>query len=557
MSTVTFRIRLTQIRLVNLLRPASIRGLLLALTVTACGGESGPAPSDPDVNPPGSTNPTVQPGSPPPSQSPQGIPDPPANVQQQALQPASGADQLVVIEAENADSTAPTDTHQWQSIALIGDIGATAMQALPNVGAEIEAANTDAAPRMDYLVNFNEPGTYYVWIRGSAASAQDDSLNVGLDGQYVETASHISFLKTTPSWSNRRIEDTVAQLNVNTAGAHTVNVWMREDGLVIDKLLLTKNSNFVASGAGPAESQKVTAVVATPYISPPGQIASNEVEVSIVTATPNASIFYTLDASDPKTSGFPYNGPFFISTDAIIRAMATAPNFKPSADANATFTFGECKPTRVMPVGDSITLGSGTVISEGDFVGYRRKLYVDLSAAGYAVDFVGSEDNGRGATTGEVFDTQHEGHGGIKAEEVALDIHNWLVANPAEVVLLHIGTNDIAGNPQDTSVNDIEAILNEIDRFDPNVTVVLARIVNQLNNNGQPRFTVKQFNQNIQVLAEERVGRGDKVVVVDLETALDYNVDLADDLHPNIQGYNKMADRWFSALTRFIPSCAN
>lgn len=556
MSTVIFRIRVTQTRLANLCWPGSITGLFLALTLTACGGATAPEPTDASVETPGSTNPTEQPVSnPTPDQSPQGIPDSPANVSKKALQPAAGGDQLVVAEAERADITAPIDTHEWQLISLIGDLGAAAMQALPNLGVEIE--DPDAAPRMDYLINFKETGTYYVWIRGSAASAQDDSLNVGLDGRFLETASHISFFTTTPSWSNRRVENTVAQINVSTTGAHYINVWMREDGLVIDKILLIKNSSFVPTGAGPGQSQKTPAIVATPYISPPGQMVSNAVEVSIVTATPNASILYTLDASDPQTSGFPYNGPFLVATDAIIRAMATAPNFEPSAHATATFTFGECKPTRVMPLGDSITLGSATVTSEGDFVGYRRKLYIDLSAAGYAVDFVGGEDNGRGATTGEVFDTQHEGHGGVKGEDVALAIHDWLVANPAEVVLLHIGTNDIAGSPQNTSVSDIEVILNEIDRFDPSVTVVLARIVNQLNNNGQPRFTVKQFNKNIQALADERVDSGDKIVVVDLETALDYDVDLADDLHPNIQGYNKMADRWFSALTSFIPSCAN
>jgi hypothetical protein len=47
-----------------------------------------------------------------------------------------------------------------------------------------------------------------------------------------------------------------ATINVGSTGAHTVNVWMREDGVSIDKIVLTKSSSYVPSGAGPAQSSR-------------------------------------------------------------------------------------------------------------------------------------------------------------------------------------------------------------------------------------------------------------------------------------------------------------
>jgi len=46
----------------------------------------------------------------------------------------------------------------------------------------------------------------------------------------------------------------VATVNITTTGVHTLNLWMREDGFVIDKLLLTTNASYMPSGTGVTES---------------------------------------------------------------------------------------------------------------------------------------------------------------------------------------------------------------------------------------------------------------------------------------------------------------
>jgi lysophospholipase L1-like esterase len=199
-----------------------------------------------------------------------------------------------------------------------------------------------------------------------------------------------------------------------------------------------------------------------------------------------------------------------------------------------------------MPLGDSITKGiyDGSTPPTAETVGYRQKLYLDLTDASYDVDFVGGLEAGWEATP--PFDDDHEGHPGYTDDEVADEVNQWLQANPPDIILLHIGTNYL----KDPDPSDVEEILEEIDTFSTEITVVLARIINRKNHH---QITT-DFNENIQAMADARIAVGDKIVVVDQESALDYPEDMYDLLHPNQTGYNKMADVWYEALVPLIES---
>jgi lysophospholipase L1-like esterase len=207
-----------------------------------------------------------------------------------------------------------------------------------------------------------------------------------------------------------------------------------------------------------------------------------------------------------------------------------------------------------MPLGDSITRG---VTGSPNETGYRRFLYLSMTGSDYKIDFVGSQTAG----TALDFDREHEGHSGYQADgdplnSIAPNIFNWLVANPADVVLLHIGTNDISNNEDAASTaNQIGQILDNIDTWEAannDVSVVLARIINR--NDGYSGETTALNNQ-IQAMADARIAGGDKIVVVDMETALTYPGDLSDAVHPNDGGYANMADAWMTDLAGFLPSC--
>ena len=56
------------------------------------------------------------------------------------------------------------------------------------------------------------------------------------------------------NWTHATIDGPVATVNVPSPGLRRVSVWMREDGLVLDKIVLTTNAAFTPTGTGPAES---------------------------------------------------------------------------------------------------------------------------------------------------------------------------------------------------------------------------------------------------------------------------------------------------------------
>ncbi len=114
--------------------------------------------------------------------------------------------------------------------------------------------------------------------------------------------------------------------------------------------------------------------------------------------------------------------------------------------------------------------------------------------------------------------------------------------------MLHIGTNGAQANPDATL---IETVLAEIDRYDPAIPVVLARILNR------PHYSanITAYNTHLAAIAAERQAAGDRIVVVDMEDALDYTSDFFDYAHPNEAGYAKMAEVWLEALSDLIPSC--
>jgi lysophospholipase L1-like esterase/ribosomal protein S28E/S33 len=194
---------------------------------------------------------------------------------------------------------------------------------------------------------------------------------------------------------------------------------------------------------------------------------------------------------------------------------------------------------RIMPLGNSITSGY-----PGD-EGYRKNLYFDLVNSGYNVNFVGSLSDGVG------FDNNHEGHIGWHADQIRDNVYGWLVANPADVILLHIGTNDITdGQAPSSVVAEAQGILDNIDQwqtgYGEKVTVILSRII--LTTNETLNAAVTMYNNALEAMVSTRITNGDRIIIVDMENALSYPSDLSDEFHPTQTGYAKMANVWYDAL---------
>lgn len=203
--------------------------------------------------------------------------------------------------------------------------------------------------------------------------------------------------------------------------------------------------------------------------------------------------------------------------------------------------------TRIMPLGDSITEGTGS--SGGGLRGYRRPLWQALEAD-FLVDFVGSLSDGDNS-----FDQDHEGHAGWSATQIRSAIDNFLQISDPEMILLHIGTNDISANrtAQDI-VDDIDATLEAIYGARSTNRVFLCAIIPRKDGN-DPQ--TQSLNDEIVKLANIRSANGDRINLVDMheqfasvsnwETAL-----MADNLHPNDAGYALMAETFFDAIAPYL-----
>ena len=227
--------------------------------------------------------------------------------------------------------------------------------------------------------------------------------------------------------------------------------------------------------------------------------------------------------------------------------------------------------TRIMPLGDSITEGHASGEPRQDFKeSYRLDLWDQLVNAGYDVDFVGSLNAGSSIPD---FDPDHEGHPGWSDDDILNGrpgegkLTDWLNTFQPDIILLHIGTNDL-----DSSPDGVEAILDEIDAFSPNVWVVLALIINLTCCVDTPSCPDCQetmdFNDNVEDMTLDRINNPgnpaypDKIIIVDMEAGanIDYAEQPAGDMWDNWHpyqfglGYEKMSDVWFDTLIQILPA---
>ncbi|MCP5094640.1 MAG: DUF5060 domain-containing protein, partial [Chloroflexi bacterium] len=164
------------------------------------------------------------------------------------------------------------------------------------------------------------------------------------------------------------------------------------------------------------------------------------------------------------------------ATNTPIPGTAT-PTPLPTATATAVPTVPPLASANILPLGDSITQGDTTYNS------YRRPLWHMLNEAGYAVDFVGSlTANAGGSAPNPDFDLDHEGHAGWRADQVLNSLPGWLGGYTPDIVLLHVGHNDLNrvdrnGSVINVTLADIDGIIDALRDDNPNVTVLLAQLI--------------------------------------------------------------------------------
>jgi GH43 family beta-xylosidase len=106
---------------------------------------------------------------------------------------------------------------------------------------------------LTYNINFASTGRYYVWVRAMSTGSEDNSVHVGLNGNWPETGLRMQWCQGKNKWwweSKQRTQKEHCgvpyqiYLDIEKPGLHTIQFSMREDGFRMDKFLLTTNREF-------------------------------------------------------------------------------------------------------------------------------------------------------------------------------------------------------------------------------------------------------------------------------------------------------------------------
>ncbi len=204
--------------------------------------------------------------------------------------------------------------------------------------------------------------------------------------------------------------------------------------------------------------------------------------------------------------------------------------------AGASTRVAVAAPVRIMPLGDSITDGYNVP------GGYRVELEDELLAAGYEFDFVGSRVNGPDSLA----DREHEGHSGLRIDQLARLVDASVARHQPEVVLLMIGTNDVLqGYRLAEAPQRVSELIDRIAARAPSATILVSSLTPLAAASAEER--VRGYNAAIPRIVRNKAAEGRPVVFVDMHPALTTS-DLADGVHPNRTGYRKMAAVWRTAL---------
>lgn len=210
--------------------------------------------------------------------------------------------------------------------------------------------------------------------------------------------------------------------------------------------------------------------------------------------------------------------------------LATPANAGPSTPDAAGTSWAN--PLRIMPLGDSITVGVGSPNKSG----YRIDLQRRLRAAGVTTDFVGSQSDGDGG------DLDHEGRGGWTIDQIAAQVDRRLTESEPDVVLLHAGTNNITRSEDPAAVaGKLSALIDRVRARVPAAHIYVARII------GTAVGSEVAANRAYNTMIPDVVRAKDpQVHLVDQSTVT--GLDIYDRHHPNEFGYRKMAHNWYEAI---------
>ncbi|MBI1862693.1 hypothetical protein HYS00_01090 [Candidatus Microgenomates bacterium] len=204
---------------------------------------------------------------------------------------------------------------------------------------------------------------------------------------------------------------------------------------------------------------------------------------------------------------------------------------------------------KIMPLGDSVTDGTD---GRG---GYRFKLYNLLKANNTLFDFVGPNQSG------SVPDNDHAGFGGYAAGnagsssgmQLSKVVGSFVPSMKPDVVLVMAGVNDVYNLGMSPAVagQDVVNLVKQLNGYVPNAKIIVAGETSwgPQDTGGGERGTLNTaLNDGIDALILQGLP---VIYAATMETSVT-NQYTPVDVHPTADGYDKMADVWFSYLNPIL-----
>jgi len=104
----------------------------------------------------------------------------------------------------------------------------------------------DTTPFTEYIIDFATPGTYYIHLSMNAQGERMNSeCNVVMDGVNLTNSRGGLSCQASSDWFWANIyRRRSLNVTIDAAGEHTLRIHMRNDGLAIDKIVLTDQENY-------------------------------------------------------------------------------------------------------------------------------------------------------------------------------------------------------------------------------------------------------------------------------------------------------------------------
>ncbi len=209
---------------------------------------------------------------------------------------------------------------------------------------------------------------------------------------------------------------------------------------------------------------------------------------------------------------------------------------------------GEKTPNNDGKTGKRVTiLGLGDSITEGgeNFQSYLFPLWEKLFAAEYHFNFIGPR-----VGKCRIGTLNHCGFSGKTAEFLDQHIDSIYRLYPADIVLLHAGHNHFdTENPVSGIINAQKSIIRKILKINPDAKILVAKVIPS---GKLPKYSyIPSLNKKIAQMVRQMNSK--QVILVDQAKGFDRKKHtIADKVHPNPVGGEKMAEVWFVALKKLL-----